>query len=30
MTLLNRRGLLGTGSAMLAMAAFVNKVAFAA
>jgi 5-hydroxyisourate hydrolase len=30
MTLLNRRGLLGTGSAMLALAAFANKAAFAA
>jgi 5-hydroxyisourate hydrolase len=30
MTLLNRRGLLGTGSAMLAFAAFANKAAFAA
>lgn len=30
MTLLNRRGLLGTGSAMLALAAFANKTAFAA
>jgi len=30
MTLLNRRGLLGTGSAMLAVAAFANKPAFAA
>ena len=30
MTLLNRRSLLGTGSAMLALAAFANKAAFAA
>jgi 5-hydroxyisourate hydrolase len=30
MRLLNRRGLLGTGSAMLALAAFANKAAFAA
>jgi 5-hydroxyisourate hydrolase len=30
MTLLDRRGLLGTGSAMLALAAFANKAAFAA
>lgn len=30
MTLLNRRGLLGTGSAMLALAAFGNKFALAA
>jgi len=30
MTLLNRRGLLGTGSAMLALAAFANKAALAA
>ncbi len=30
MTLLNRRGLLGTGSAMLALAAFGNRVALAA
>jgi 5-hydroxyisourate hydrolase len=30
MTLLNRRGLLGTGSAMLALAAFANKTALAA
>jgi len=30
MTLLNRRGLLGAGSAMLALAAFANKAAFAA
>ena len=30
MTLLNRRGLLGTGSAMLAVAAFANKTALAA
>ena len=30
MTLLNRRGLLRTGSAMLALAAFANKAAFAA
>lgn len=30
MTLLNRRRLLGTGSAMLALAAFANKAAFAA
>lgn len=30
MTLLSRRGLLGTGSTMLALAAFANKAAFAA
>jgi len=30
MTLLDRRGLLGTGSALLALAAFANKAAFAA
>ena len=30
MTLINRRGLLGTGSAMLAFAAFANKTALAA
>ena len=30
MTLINRRGLLGTGSAMLALAAFGNKTALAA
>jgi len=30
MTLLNRRGLLGAGSAMLAVAAFANKTALAA
>lgn len=30
MTLINRRGLLGTGSAMLALAAFSNKTALAA
>ena len=30
MMLLNRRGLLGTGSTMLALAAFANKAAFAA
>ena len=30
MTLINRRGLLGTGSAMLALAAFANKTALAA
>jgi 5-hydroxyisourate hydrolase len=30
MTLLNRRGLLGTGTAMLALAAFANKTALAA
>ena len=30
MTPLNRRGLLGTGSAMLALAAFGNKLALAA
>ena len=30
MTLLDRRGLLGTGSTLLALAAFANKAAFAA
>src|SRR5579859_73121 len=30
MTLINRRGLLGTGTAMLAVAALANKTAFAA